>query len=91
LTAGAIHIIQQVIGIDDLEDFLQKSEYSGGGGTDHVCVFDYIDRHRLNPTLFIGLTDLYSRFPPKRPAYSVLWITLEDHGTAPWGKIVSIG
>ena len=83
--------IQQVIGIDDLEDFLQKSEYSGGGGTDHVCVFDYIDIHRLNPTLFIGLTDLYSRFPPKRPAYPVLWITLEDHGIAPWGKIISIG
>ena len=83
--------IQQVIGIDDLEVFLQKSECCGGGGTDHVCVFEYINKQHLNPTLFIGLSDLYSRFPKKRPAYPVLWITPADHGTAPWGKIIPIG
>ncbi len=82
--------IQQVIGIDDLENFLQKGKFCGGGGTDHVCVFEYIARHHLNPTLFIGLTDLFSSFPEKRPFYPVLWVTPECHGEAPWGKVITI-
>ena len=82
--------IQQVIAFDDLENFLQNGELRGGGGTDHVCVFEYIAKQQLNPSLFIGLTDLYSRFPKKRPPYPVLWITPECHSTAPWGKIIAI-
>lgn len=60
------------------------------GGTDHVCVFDYIREHRLNPCVFVGLTDLYSGFPPRRPPYPVLWLTPEHHGDAPWGKVIEL-
>ncbi|NMA20539.1 MAG: hypothetical protein GX927_08160 [Lentisphaerae bacterium] len=82
--------IQQVIGFDELENFLQSGEFRGGGGTDHVCIFEYIAKHHLNPTLFIGLTDLCSHFPEKRPPYPVLWITPAYHGMAPWGKVISL-
>ncbi len=83
-------IIQQVIGFDELESFLQKGEFRGGGGTDHVCVFDYIASHHLDPTLFIGLSDLFSSFPEKQPPYPVIWVTTEIYGEVPWGKIIAL-
>ena len=82
--------VQQVIPFDELEKFLERAEFRGGGGTDHVCVFDYIAAHRLTPRLFIGLSDLFSRFPEKRPPYPVLWIVPESHGEPPWGKVIEL-
>lgn len=83
-------MVQQVITFDRLEDFLKRPRFPGGGGTDHVCVFDYIAKHHLNPQLFIGLTDLYSNFPKRRPLFPVIWLTPEDHGNPPWGKVIVV-
>lgn len=82
--------IQQVIPFDQLEDALKKAEFYGGGGTDHHCVFAYIAEHRLRPALFIGLSDLYSSFPEKKPPYPVLWVVPETHGDPPWGKVIPL-
>lgn len=82
--------IQQVIAFDDLEPFLKSGRFRGGGGTDHVCVFDYIAEHKLNPRLFIGLSDLDSNFPIKKPPYPVLWIAPKTHATPPWGKVITL-
>ncbi|MDD4097171.1 MAG: VWA-like domain-containing protein [Lentisphaeria bacterium] len=82
--------ILQVIGMDELEAFLKNGVFGGGGGTDHVCVFEYIARHRLNPTLFIGLSDLHSRFPREKPPYPVLWVAPECHASPPWGKVITV-
>ena len=82
--------IQQVVPLDDLEEILATGAFQGGGGTDHVCVFDYIADHHLNPRVFIGLSDLYSCFPEKKPPYPVLWLVTEDHGEPPWGKVIEL-
>lgn len=82
--------IQQVVPFDDLELFLKSGKFRGGGGTDHVCVFDYIAEHKLNPRLFIGISDLDSKFPMKKPSYPVLWIAPQNHAMPPWGKVITI-
>lgn len=82
--------IKQVVTFDAIDDFLACGVMRGGGGTDHVCVFDYIAEHRLNPRLFIGLSDLYSCYPDRQPPYPVLWIAPEEHGEPPWGKVISL-
>ena len=80
--------VHQVIPLDGLEEVLKSGNFCGGGGTDHVCVFEYIAEHHLNPRLFIGLTDLYSRFPEEKPPYPVLWLVPEVHDDPPWGKVI---
>ena len=82
--------IQQVVTGDELEPFIAAGRFPGGGGTDHNCVFDYIREHRLNPCLFVGLTDLDSSFPARKPPYPVLWLTPEDHEAAPWGRVIEL-
>ncbi len=82
--------IQEVVPFEGLESFLRAGRLTGGGGTDHVCVFDYIAEHRLNPSLFIGLTDLGSCFPEQKPPYPVLWVTPPRHAEAPWGQVIAL-
>ena len=83
-------VIQQVIPLEDLEEVLASGMFRGGGGTDHVCVFEYIARHHLNPQIFIGLSDLCSCFPEKKPPYPVLWLVPEIHADPPWGKVIEL-
>ncbi|HPY90742.1 MAG TPA: VWA-like domain-containing protein [Lentisphaeria bacterium] len=82
--------IQEVVPFEGLESFLRAGRLPGRGGTDHVCVFDYIAEHRLNPSLFIGLTDLGSSFPEQKPPYPVLWVTPHRHAEAPWGQVIAL-
>ena len=82
--------IQQVVTGEALDSFLAAGRYPGGGGTDHTCVFKYIQEHHLNPGVFVGLTDLYSVFPERKPSFPVLWLVPEVHGNAPWGKVIEL-
>ena len=70
-----------------LHAFLQRQTFAGGGGTSHKPVFEWIAKRRLQPELFIGLTDLFSDFPAVKPTYPVVWIVPRKHGRAPWGKV----
>ena len=82
--------VHQVVPLDRLDEVLKSGRFKGGGGTDHVCVFDHIAEHHLDPRLFIGLSDLHSRFPQSRPPYPVLWLAPEEHADPPWGKVIVI-
>ena len=82
--------VQAVVTGTELESFIEKRHFPGGGGTDHRCVFDYIREHHLNPTVFAGLTDLASVFPERKPPYPVIWLTPQLHGEAPWGKVIEL-
>ena len=72
----------------ELPAFLAQKRFVGGGGTYHRPVFEWIAQRRLEPELFIGLSDLHSKFPERPPRYPVLWVTPEKHGRAPWGSVV---
>jgi len=86
-----------------LDEFLRNPRIFGGGGTSHIPVFEYIARHHLEPDLFIGITDLRSVFPEKKPHYPVLWVAprfatymdwcmeIEDVcPPPPWGHVIRI-
>ena len=62
----------------------------GGGGTDHRPVFAWIEQQQRRPDLFVGLTDLHSSFPPKKPHFPVLWVAPRHHGEAPWGQVTEL-
>ena len=61
----------------------------GGGGTSHVCVFDWIEREGRTPSCVVALTDLDSEFPAE-PDVPVLWAVTGQNQNAPFGRVVSI-
>ena len=64
----------------------------GGGGTNHVCVFDWIEREGISPACVICLTDLETEFPVSFQAAPVLWAVIGDDPTIPpFGQVVHIG
>lgn len=80
--------VQEVVSLDALPAWLGRGEAAGGGGTSHVPVFEWVARNGNPPDLFIGLTDLHTELPPRRPNYPVLWVVPERHGQAEWGTVV---
>jgi len=83
-----VHHVEHGNAIDRL---LSQGRVRGGGGTDHRPVFDWVSQNGRQPDLFIGLTDLFTRFPKTRPSYPVLWVAPEVHGQAPWGRTLTTG
>lgn len=83
-------VVHQVVPARELPAFLKALHLRGGGGTDHRPVFAWIEQNRRTPDLFVGLTDLHSRFPDQAPRYPVLWVTPGAHGPAPWGRVVEL-
>jgi predicted metal-dependent peptidase len=75
--------IHQVIKTNEVPAFLNTLKLEGGGGTSHRPVFQWLKEHRIHPDLLVALTDLSSEFPDQPPPYPVLWVTKEEHGTAP--------
>lgn len=80
--------VHEVVSGIQLPGYLRKGRVSGGGGTDHLPVFRHIDKHRLQPDLFVGLTDLFTCLPLKQPPYPVIWVVPSQRGQAPWGRVV---
>ncbi len=83
-------MVQQVVKCHEVSQFLKTLEFKGRGGTDHRPVFDAIKEMRLEPELFIGLTDGESIFPEKKPPYPVIWCLTKAGSTPPWGERVYI-
>ena len=83
--------VQEVVTDLELERYLTAGRTRGGGGTDHRPVFDWLRDHHVVPDLFVGITDLRSRFPERAPSFPVLWLTPRAHGEAPWGRAVELG
>ena len=82
--------VQQVVTDLQLDRFLAHGRVRGGGGTDHRPVFAWLREQHVTPDLFIGVTDLRSRFPKTPPGFPVLWLAPEGHGEAPWGRVVEL-
>lgn len=61
----------------------------GGGGTSHVCVFDWLARDGRQPACVICLSDLETEFPPD-PGVPVLWAVTGEVTAAPFGRVVSL-
>ena len=82
--------VQQVVDGLELERFLTQGRVKGGGGTDHRPVFAWMREHGMRPDVFVGITDLYSRFPERAPGFPVLWLVTPEHGEATWGHVIKL-
>ena len=62
---------------------------SGGGGTNFVPVFDWIERQDVTPELLVYFTDAEGRFPEHEPGYPVIWLVKGKEKT-PWGQRIQL-
>jgi predicted metal-dependent peptidase len=82
--------VQEVVEPGAVEAYLRRGRLKGGGGTDHRPVFKWVEESGIQPDLFVGLTDLFTRFPSEAPPYPVLWVVQGHHGKAPWGQVLEV-
>lgn len=62
----------------------------GGGGTDFRPPFDFVDKHQIEPTCLVYLTDLQGPMYDTPPHYPVLWVSVSDELNAAWGETIHI-
>ena len=104
-----VHIIQcdSKVQSDDVivnkatfEEYMQKFEIKGRGGTDFTAAFDYVNTlcHEKKLTELKGLiyfTDGYGVFPKKMPSYETAFVfvddSYDDKGVPSWATEIVLG
>ena len=71
------------------ERFQRPRELTGGGGTDFRPVFQWVEDQGLTPDLLVYFTDAQGAFPPREPAYPVIWL-VKGRSEVPWGQRVQL-
>jgi predicted metal-dependent peptidase len=71
------------------EDFDVPDHLTGGGGTDFRPVFEWLDRHGVQPDLLVYFTDAQGPFPEAPPPYPVLWL-VKGKEKCPWGERIQL-
>lgn len=61
----------------------------GGGGTDFAPIFEYVDKHGIEPACLVVLTDGFCSSYGNAPSFPVLWVTT-GQGGMPFGEIVEM-
>lgn len=82
--------VHETVKVRKFENFLNKLQFKGGGGTAFEPVFDKVQEMKMQPELLIYLTDAYGSYPEKPPSYPVLWVVTCEDGMSwiPWGQRV---
>ena len=90
---AAIHSVDIFDGLTEISwDTLQ---IKGGGGTNFVPVFEYIENEikktQITPNLLVFFTDSYGIFPKKAPDYPVLWLVPNEKILKiPFGDVIVV-
>ena len=90
---SCIHVVYFDSEVCHYEKFTRDDELHiephGGGGTAFSPVFDYLNKHGIDPIACVFLTDLYCDDYGDEPSYPVLWVaTDKDKTDAPFGEVV---
>lgn len=69
---------------------------SGGGGTSHVPIFNWIKENKKHAKLLVAFTDGYTEFPESfPPKLKVIWVLTRDHNDIskfpPKQKVILLG
>ena len=96
-TIKAIYCDTKVRHTQDLatDDLPIKLEIRGGGGTLFSPVFDYIEKHELEPKVILFFTDMcvWSNDFGRDPGVPVLWMNTnrrKDKQAVPFGKVIPL-
>lgn len=73
----------------DYSRILSSTKPKGGGGTEVVCVFDYIWQNNLKPDVCVIITDGYTPYPDSQPI-PTLWAMIGSDRVAPFGSTIHI-
>ncbi|MDH5444242.1 MAG: VWA-like domain-containing protein [Gammaproteobacteria bacterium] len=71
------------------EEFILPESIAGGGGTNFVPVFDWVNTQDRYPDLLIYFTDAEGNFPSVPPNYPVLWLVKGKH-PVPFGQRIQL-
>lgn len=71
------------------EEFRLPRQFAGGGGTAFAPVFDWIERHGLQPDALVYFTDAQGDIPKMPPNYPVLWL-IKGKTPVPWGRRIQL-
>ena len=90
---SCIHVVYFDHEVSHYEKFTRDDELHiephGGGGTAFSPVFDYLNKHGIDPIACVFLTDLYCDDYGNEPSFPVLWVaTDKDKTDAPFGEVV---
>jgi predicted metal-dependent peptidase len=90
---SAIHVVYFDSEVSHYDKFTRDDEVHitphGGGGTAFSPVFEYLEKHNIEPVACVFLTDLYCSDFGNEPAYPTLWVTTDSNSTdAPFGEVV---
>jgi len=78
-------------GMNDSED-IANIKISGGGGTSHIPVYDYIEKHFPNTKILVNFTDGYTDFPDYEKVKTIWVITKGgcDDDKIPFGEVINL-
>jgi len=74
-------------------DKIMNWKPQGGGGTDHICVYDYIKEHLPSTKAIVCFTDGYTTIPDQQPSgTNTIWVVNKDGTTDPltWGATIQL-
>ena len=84
--------IQSVNTVSPFDIFdISKIKFKGGGGTNFIPVFEYIEKNLPEAQLLLFFTDGLGHYPEKIPHYPVLWVMPEGcTKMVKWGERIEI-
>ena len=85
-----IHEVYE-FGNNDSND-IANIKISGGGGTDHNPVYDYIEKHFPNTKILVNFTDGFTSFPKYEKVKSI-WVISKggcDKSHIPFGEVINL-
>lgn len=89
--------VNRVDHVDEPEDLIALREEvnadggtGGGGGTDFRPVFRWIEENGIEPDMLVYFTDTYGTFPQNEPHYPVIWASIVEKPTVPFGEVVFV-
>ncbi|MCD6133082.1 MAG: hypothetical protein J7J16_01975 [Deltaproteobacteria bacterium] len=83
-----VHAVCTIATLGQLQEAMEKIR--GGGGTNFEPVFQWVEKNLPFPPCLIYLTDLCGTFPSHPPSYPVIWVSVGNRKTAPFGCVVTL-
>lgn len=79
---------------DDNVENIISMKMSGGGGTNHIPLFKWVEKEKPDCKILVNFTDGYTSFPNTPPPYDTIWVLCHDgcnDDNIPFGTVLRRG